>query len=149
MPTSGEPSARRPSPDEALAKVRSLLSQDQPGLAYLLYQRLQRELPEWQLPAPELVQIVCGLAARHEVEQAIPVMLEYLRRFPTGAPRMRLMLAQLLVRDADRPGQALAVMAKITPGTMPDELLETRKKLELEAHLKLASNPIEPAIEDW
>ena len=154
MTSPGDPSAPPPAEDDltataALAKVRSLLAQDQPGLAFLQYQRLKRESPAWQLPAPELVQIIRGLAAKHDAEHAIPPMLEYLRRFPAGAPRMRLMLASILVRDADRPAQALAVIAKIAPGTMPDDLIETRKKIELEAHLRLAGNPIEPAIEDW
>lgn len=154
MSSPGEQSAARPAGDDpaadaALAKVRNLLAQDQPGLAYLQYQRLQRELPPWQLPAQELIQIIRGLAVQRDAVPAIPPMLEYLRRFPAGAPRMRLMLANVLVRDADRPAQALAVIAKIAPGSMPDELIETRKKIELEAHLKLAGNPVEPAIEDW
>lgn len=154
MASPGEQSASRPrgdgpAADAAVAKVRNLLAQDQPGLAYLQYQRLQREMPEWQLPVQELVRIIRGLAAKRDAAHAIPPMLEYLRRFPAGAPRMRLMLANVLVRDADRPAQALAVIAKIAPGTMPDELIETRKQIELEAHLKLAGKPVEPAIEDW
>lgn len=154
MASPGEQSASRPrgdgpTADAAVAKVRNLLAQDQPGLAYLQYQRLQREMPEWQLPVQELVRIIRGLAAKRDAAHAIPPMLEYLRRFPAGAPRMRLMLANVLVRDADRPAQALAVIAKIAPGTMPDELIETRKQIELEAHLKLAGKPVEPAIEDW
>lgn len=143
VPPSEQPAA------VALEKIRNLLAQDQPGLALLQYQRSQRELHGWQLPAGELVKLIRGLATLHDADKAVPLMCEYLRRFPEGSARMRLMLAQVLVRDAARPAQALAVMSKLAPDTLPKDLLETRKQIELEAHLKLAGGAIEPAVEDW
>jgi len=152
-PPSEPPRPGSGSPDSpeaaALLKIRNLLAQDQPGLAYLVYQRAQRETPNWQLPVQELVKTITGLAQLHDAEKAVPLMREYLQRYPERSGRMRLMLAQVLVRDATRPAQALAVIAKIAPGTLAEELVETRKKLELEAHLKLAIGVVEPAVEDW
>jgi hypothetical protein len=63
---------------------------------------------------------------------------------------MRLKLAELLIKEADRPRLALQVLSKITPGSLPADLERFRGRLEEQARLREADVLTELDLgEDW
>ena len=60
-------------------------------------------------------------------------MKDHCRRFPAVSDKMRLKLAQVLIRDRQRPMAALKVLEEIPPGSLPADLETAREKLVRQA----------------
>jgi membrane associated rhomboid family serine protease len=64
---------------------------------------------------------------------SVPMMRRYCRAHPQQSSRMALKLATVLIRDLERPGEALKVLGRIPAGSLPPELEEARSRLAGEA----------------
>ena len=60
-------------------------------------------------------------------------MKDHCRRFPAASDKMRLKLAQVLIRDRQRPIAALRVLEEIPPGSLPPDLERPRQTLARQA----------------
>ncbi len=131
-------------------KLRSLLSQKQGRLALFVHQRAAKTLPAWRLERDDLLRLVQTLHADKLYAESVPLMVEYVRRFPDKSIRVRLGLAQILIQRQRRPGQALAVLAKIPQEGLSPELRKVRGKLVRHAQqMRASQEAIELAPEDW
>jgi hypothetical protein len=70
-------------------------------------------------------------------------MRDHCRFYPDESAKMRLKLAQVLIRDRQRPVAALRVLAEIPPGSLPAELEATRRKLASKADQLRAEGVLE------
>jgi len=75
-------------------------------------------------------------------------MVDFLRSFPEKSVRVRLKLAQILLREQKRPVQALKVLAKL-PARMIPQLEAVRKQLTEQATRMQDQGTLELAAEDW
>ena len=92
--------------------------------------------------------LIGGLHAQKAWAESIPYMVEYLGRFTEQAATVRLRLAQILIH-AQRPVQALKVLAKISPDSLPDEQEKHRRKLIQTAKLDRDKGIMEVEAQDW
>lgn len=123
--------------------LRTHLAQRDATAALELHNRMSAKLKDWQLPEVELAGLAQLLNERRSFPASIPLMFEYLRRFPDRCGPMRLELAAILLREENRPGKALGVLERIPAGTLPEELLGTYDDLIREANEKAVEGEIE------
>jgi membrane associated rhomboid family serine protease len=128
--------ADAPSPEErsaaAVRRVQSMIDEgDVPG-ALAAYDKAARVLFDWP-SQPDLYELIKALHARGAEAESIKLMREHCRCFPAESTRMRIKLAQILIRDRQRPVAALRVLDEIPAGALSADLESTRQKLAIKA----------------
>jgi membrane associated rhomboid family serine protease len=102
-----------------------------------------------RLPEPDLLGLIQALHKRELWDDAVEVMRDYLARYPEKSPRVRLSLAQILIRHRDRPRQALQVLGKLAAESLPAQLEAARRQLVAQANRKCAEGVLEVQTEEW
>lgn len=142
-------SRRQREADTAQQKIAQLIAQKQGRLAALFYQQKVRTLPRWQLPEAELVALIRAVDTPESHDVAVPILVEYLQRFPAKGLHARLKLAQVLLIGGTRPRQAARVLAKLPAAPLPPKLETLRQELLAQARAQEANGVMELAVEDW
>jgi membrane associated rhomboid family serine protease len=132
----------------ALAQVQSLLVQGNARGAHALAKTSARALVDWQLPEDDSLKLIAGLDKDRAWPEAIEAMVDFLRRFPANSARVRLKLAQILLREEKRPTQALRVLEKLPPD-LPTQFEAVRKQIADQAAKLRQQGAMELAAEDW
>jgi membrane associated rhomboid family serine protease len=134
---------------ESLAQIRQVIADDQPALALAAHQRMTREIPDWALPEPDLLGLIRAFHQKKLWVESMPAMAEYLSRYAEKSSLVRLKLAQILVVEANRPWQALKVLAKLDLSSLDSAQQELFKRLQAKARKLHEEDPYEVADEDW
>lgn len=134
---------------EIIGQVRRYVADSQPRAALEALHALRQQRADFNLPESELVALIRALERDEAWEQCVPMLVEYLRRFPEKAVRARLNLAQILIQRLERPAQALRVLAKLPPTGLPEPLDQARQKLIKVAQRQRDAGSIELGAEDW
>ena len=116
----------------AMKKIRKHLDSGDRTAALTAYDRATRTLPNWPA-APELVALIKEMHGHGAENDSLPLMRDYCRRYPDTAHRMRLKVAQVLIRDRQKPAAALGVLTEIPEGVLPAQLDAARRGLILQA----------------
>jgi membrane associated rhomboid family serine protease len=112
----------------AVRRVQSLIEEGKVAEALTAYDKAARVLHDW--PAqPDLYAIIKALHARGAEADSVRLMREHCQCFPQESTKMRIKLAQVLIRDRQRPVAALRVLEEIPSGALPADLESTRQKL--------------------
>lgn len=130
--------------DAALKKVQSLLDMGDLDSALSAYDRAARTIAKW----PGSEGLLGLIKAFHTHEQpgrvaSITLMRDYIRRNPELADRMRLKLAQVLIKDRAKPTQALRVLSEVSATALPSELMRAHAALEKQAAQMQAEGVLE------
>ena len=133
----------------ALAHIREMIAAENPEAAMKLDDKMRRRSTEWALPADVHKQLVRKLHEQGVWEPSLPLMVDYLRRYPEGSTRMRLRLAQVLITKVERPAQGIRVLEKLPDGSLDDKLEAARRKLLRQAQILRDSGAMELRTEDW
>src|SRR5205814_10224874 len=118
------------SSDEAQTKLASLeqkaqddlrryLSAGEAEAALAVHRRGRKQFAAWRLSEDDHIQLITSLRAKAKWDDAVATMVEYLKTPQPKAPAVRLALAQLLIEQLGRPGQALKVMSRLDPQLLP------------------------------
>jgi hypothetical protein len=75
-------------------------------------------------------------------------MVDYVSQYPQKTDLMRLKLAQILMVEQKRPGQALHVMTRIDPAALDPKQHEFFGRLRAKAAQLCKQGPTE-TVEDW
>ena len=138
--------AEGPSPEErsasALKKFRKLLDMGDKDSAISAYDRAARTIPNWP-DGPDLVAIIKEMHASGAEADSLPLMRDYCRRFPAVSHRMRLKIAQVLIRDRQKPTAALRVLAEIPDGALPAQLESARMAMIRQAEKLIEEGVLE------
>lgn len=134
---------------QALAEFQQHMAAGQPLGALATHRRSKQHFPEWSLPENDFVQLIALLRKMHMYPQAVPTMIEYLRTYTERAIPVRLALAQVLIDHQQRPGQALAVLAKIDSTRLDATQRRAYESLYGKAEAAHEQDPYEVAPEDW
>jgi hypothetical protein len=132
-----------------LNQIREMIRSGSPLAALQVHRRLSRDLPAWTLPEPELRELIMAFHKQQLWAESIPVMGEYVKRYPQTAAQVRLKLAQILVAAERRPAQALKVMAKIDEEALDGTQREFLARLRAKAAQCHEADPYEIADDDW
>lgn len=98
-----------------------------------VHQRMAARIAQWRLSEPMQQQLIALLLARGEKRVARPLLADYIKRFPDQAAPMRVVLAEIVLRDELRPGQAIAILSHIPAGALSGDLERQRAALHQEA----------------
>ncbi|HVX59307.1 MAG TPA: rhomboid family intramembrane serine protease [Pirellulales bacterium] len=134
--------------DAAQGEILRLLKEGHARGAHALNRKMTQTDADWQLPEGDSRELTRKLLESEAWPEAVESMVDHLRRFP-DAVRVRLKLAQVLVRNERRPAQALRVLDKLPADSLPESLQPVRVKLIDEATRLREQAPVELACEDW
>jgi hypothetical protein len=125
-----------PNPEErarsAVKRVLTLVERGDVDSALMAYEKASRALPYWPAQG-DLYEIIKAFHARGSVVDSVGLMRDHCRRFPAVSDKMRLKLAQILIRDRQRPIAALKVLDEIPPGSLSPDLEKSRQALARQA----------------
>jgi membrane associated rhomboid family serine protease len=126
----------------AVRKVRDLIDLGDFDAAQAAFDRSARTMPDW--PAePDLIAMIKAMHAQKAWVPSVPLLQFYCRRFSDRADVMRLKLAQILIRDRQRPAHALRVLGEIREGSLPADLDTICRQLARKAQTMLEEGVLE------
>jgi membrane associated rhomboid family serine protease len=132
-----------PTHERALGEIRRRLSQNQGTAALHVYSQSTHFRSRWELPEPELRQLIDLLAAEKQWADAITFLEEFVRRFPEKSTAARLKLAQIAVRELQRPRYAQKLLASLDGQHLPAKLAQTQARILAEAKILIDSGVLE------
>lgn len=116
----------------AVRRVNGLIENGDVAGALNAYDRAARTHVNWPDQA-SLYGFIKALHAQGAEVDSLPLMRDHCRKYPADSARVSLKLAQILIRDRQRPAAALRVLNAIPAGTLPAELETARRKLSRQA----------------
>lgn len=116
----------------AVERVRSLVDSGEIATALEAYTKAARALPNWPSQA-DLYDLIRAFHARGAEADSLPLMRDHCRYFPASSVKMRVKLAQILIRDFQRPVAAMRVLEEIPAGALPADLETARQRLNRKA----------------
>jgi membrane associated rhomboid family serine protease len=136
--------------NQLVAQFHSQLAAGDAEGALAVHRRGKHQLRDnWQISDDDHIQIISGLRKAQKWEPAVVEMVEYLK---TPAPRsavVRLALAQVLVEQLGRPGQALKVLAKLDAQSLSASQKAVLERVQARAKKDAEDDPFEVMVEDW
>ncbi|EAQ81436.1 rhomboid family intramembrane serine protease [Blastopirellula marina] len=132
-----------------LQQIRQILKEGgDPAMAYRAHLKLGHSNSSWHLPEEDLLEIIQGYLKQKRSSDALPAMIEYVRRGGARQFPVRLRIAHVLIDADSRPGQALQVLSKIEPNKLNAQDRQRYETLRKKAQEMRAAGVIEPAAED-
>ena len=138
--------------DRAAAATRRLqayLESGSVGEAYASYDKSVRAVAGWMPPDADWLALIQALLAAQDWRAGVTVMEDYLRRSPKPTARVRLRLAQVLVKEQQRPAHALKVLDEIPAGALPENLQAAARQLRRQAEQMREDGVLELEGEAW
>jgi hypothetical protein len=117
--------------DELLLHLRRAIAEGHIPAALALRQKAQQQRPNWNPPEPELMGLIKLMHSQQKWPESVPLMVEYVQHHGKSekATRVRLKLAQVLLRDQQRPVQALRVLSEIHVSALSESLKPIHQQL--------------------
>jgi membrane associated rhomboid family serine protease len=112
----------------AVKHIRWLVEKGNTAAALQAYQKSASALPDWPIQS-ELYELIKAFHAKGAVVDSIPLMRDHCRVYAANSTVVRLKLAQVLIRECQRPVAALRVLDDFGPGPLPAEHETVRQKL--------------------
>jgi membrane associated rhomboid family serine protease len=131
-----------------LTQIRTYVAAGEPGAALAVHRRAGIQFAGWKLPEPDCVQLIAALRKCQLWNDAVLCMNEYLKHYAERAPLVRLALAQTLLEQLQRPGQALKAIAKIEPATLDANKQQKLKSLYSKAIAAAEEDPYEAVTDE-
>ncbi len=83
--------------ESALKEIREIIQSGQAPLALKAHQRMSRQLPDWILPEQDLFNLILALHKSKLWVESVPVMAEYVEKYPQNSALVRLKLRRFLL----------------------------------------------------
>jgi membrane associated rhomboid family serine protease len=138
--------------DRSAAATRRLQAHLQAGSvaeAYAWYDKSSRTVAGWMPPEAEWLALIQALLGAQDWPGGVTVMEDYLRKSPKPSARVRLRLAQILVKEQQRPAHALKVLEKIPEGALPENLALAAQQLQRQAEQMREAGVLELEGDAW
>ena len=126
----------------AVRRIRSLIDDGQIPAAMEAYVKATRALMNWPSQS-DLYELIKAMHARGAEADSVRLMRDHCRYYPANSAKMRVKLAQILIRDFQRPVAALRVLEEIPTGSLPADLEAARSKLTRKAQQLLDEGVLE------
>ena len=125
------------------AKARTLIRAGKPRAAARLIEQRRRAEPSFSVPRAELLLLAKGLHKAGKSKACLDYLAEYLKRYPTGSDRVRLLAADLLLKEHDRPATAQKILSKVDKTELSEADRATYRKLVNRCEERLESGVLE------
>lgn len=130
----------------SVAALQSALEEGNIDLAVDEYSRAaRRDGP----PQEESLELITALLQRQRWDDAVVIMVDYLRERSIKNVYVRLKLAETLILRLQRPKQGLKVLSKLDGVAMSPNNQSARSKLAARAEAIADDAPFELIVEDW
>jgi membrane associated rhomboid family serine protease len=118
----------------AVGRVQKQIDKGNFAAALSAYDKAARTLVAWPAQT-DLYTLIKSMHAQKAEAESIRMMRDYCRYYPEAAatPKIRLKLAQVLIRDRQRPTAALRVLAEVPSGALAGDLEKARQQLTRQA----------------
>lgn len=144
-----EPGPTPQSREEVLQQIHEVLAEGRVELALTVHRRMAASLPDWRLPEPDLRRLIQGCLRTRRHADAVTLMVDYLRTYRDQGVAVRLKLAEVLLVDDERPGQARRVLAKLADEKLTPQQRQRRRLLDKRAAAMLDEGVLDVETEDW
>lgn len=138
--------------DRAAAATRRLKGHLESGSvveAFAVYDKSVRTVAGWMPPDADWLALIQALLAAEDWRNGVTVMEDYLRRSPSPSARVRLRLAQVLVKEQQRPAHAIKVLDEIPEGVLPENLQSAARQVRRQAEQMREEGVLELEGEAW
>jgi membrane associated rhomboid family serine protease len=133
----------------ALRAMRLHLELGEVEAAVSVYQQSSRKFADWELQQPDWLELIGAVLDQEDWAGAASLLRDYVEKTAEPSPRLRLKLAQVLIRKLARPLQGLKVLNQIPVGALPQELVATHGQLVKEAEEMREEGDLELQDEMW
>ena len=144
-----EPTSPDDRADAAHRRLKAHLEAGAAAEAYAAYDKAVRVIPGWTPADADWLALIQALLASADWGASVTVMEDYLRRSPKPSTRVRLRLAQVLVKEQQRPAHALKTLDEIPVGTLPANLAAAAAQLRRQAEQMREEGVLELEGEAW
>ena len=135
--------------EAATRRFRAHLEGGSVAEAYASYDKSVRTVAGWLPPDADWLALIQALLESQDWRSGVSVMEDYLRRSPKPSARVRLRLAQILVKEQQRPAHALKVLDEIPPGALPANLQTAASQVRRQAERMVEEGVLELEGEAW
>ena len=132
---------------KAVRRIQSLIDAGDVPAALGAYNDAAKTLFNWPSQT-DLYAMIKALHARGAETDSVRLMRDHCRYYPEDSTKVRLKLAQILIRNCQRPTAALRVLGEMPTGSLPMDLETARQKLVHLAHRRLEEGEIEVEGDD-
>jgi hypothetical protein len=148
---SEEGKARTASLQEQMqAKLHQYLAAGEAQAALTLHRRGRHQFrSEWKISENDHIQLISALRKTEQWNDAVELMVEYLKTPQPRASAVRLALAQVLIEKLNRPKQALKVLERIDAATLTQPQQTSLSRMQQRAEHAADEDPFEVAAEEW
>lgn len=119
---------------KVLARIRELLRTGKPQAALAEYRKRLRSVDQWPLAADDLQALTDGLFKLKLWDETIPLLEEFIERFPMRAAAARIKLAAICCEVQNRPLAALKQLDQVElenlPASIRGHIAQIRQKAE-------------------
>jgi membrane associated rhomboid family serine protease len=128
---------------DAQVRVARMIEQGMAAPALAAYCKAKQNIPAWRLDEPEHLKLIKLLHDSKEFSDSIPIMRDYVNQNPQKALRVKIRMAQVLVRELNRPTAAIRVLNELPSDPLPGELEAVRTKLRSQAQALIDEGVLE------
>jgi membrane associated rhomboid family serine protease len=127
----------------ALRTLRRHLEAGEIEASLSFYKGARKKLAGWRPPDPDWIELIKALLEQQSWEEAVPLMRAYLDESEFPSEKIRLRLADVLIRRLDRPVAGERVLEGVPEAELPPPLAEVRRKLAALAEHKREEGVLE------
>ncbi len=135
--------------EAATRRLREHLESGSVLEAFAVYDKSVRTIAGWTPADADWLALIQALLAAEDWRTGVTVMEDYLRRSPKPSARVRLRLAQVLVKEQQRPAHALKVLDEIPEGALPENLQAAARQVRRQAEQMREEGVLELEGETW
>lgn len=134
-----------------LAQINAILQEQRdPTLAWSAHLKMQHRFNDWQLPEETYRALIKLYHEQGHKAESLPAMIECIRLHTLETTiDIRLVLAQYLIREGERPRQAQRVLEKLSAATLSEAQRAARQKLLAAAEQQAQVVELEEPLEEW
>lgn len=130
-------------------KLAEFIAASEGKAALAVHRRGQKQFgKDWRLSEEQKVQLITLLRKTQDWDDAVQMMVEYLKTTQPREGMVRAALAQVLIEKMNRPGQGLKVLSLIDVSALPPKQQAACTQLKKRAEQLAEDNPYEVTA-DW
>jgi membrane associated rhomboid family serine protease len=130
-------------------QIAHFLQQQNYEAAYKLHQKMAAVGNGVRLPRDAMLRLIAWLHQQRRWRDSCPLMAEFLSRFPQGAEKVRIKLAQICVVELDRPGKALDLAAELDLKKLSPDLVKLTENIVRHAKQQQQQGVVELDHDQW
>ncbi len=133
---------------DARRRIDAMIHQEMPMAALEVHRKSAAKLPGWVLPEADQLALIKALHQERAWAESVPLMRDLIRRQPSKSARLRLRLAQIYLRELEKPMAATRLLEAIPAGSLAEDLEGLRQQMIEQATQMLEEGVLELEEED-